>query len=149
VNVDKDQWWFPQEDDLAVVCSRTFESEGIFMWRLIPNPKRANDSRWVIFCDDEDHDHDENLLEVASLLEIEHQRPGLTNFLALPAKTQVFVDPGRRRADGQALVHGTVFLDGDEEAAEPNPGSYLMLLNEGAEACLQSLSADDDAPTHT
>jgi hypothetical protein len=146
IDAPSERWWFAREDHLAIVCARLFETEGaIFMRRLSPDPVRADDSRWVMFCDEEDHDHDdEGVLELASLLDVEHRLPGLANFFALPAKTDVLVQPGRRRDDGQSLVHGTIFLDGEVEAAVPNPGSYLLLLNEGVDAMLGKISSAGD-----
>jgi hypothetical protein len=111
---------FPHQQQRASACNQALTAN---RWLLTRSPATdEGDSGWFIGCFGEtDHGHHRpEVLHSGSLLRITQRLPFLTQFLALPAGSNVFVDGTGAR------IRPHIFADGDERPAQA--GSYLASL---------------------
>lgn len=121
-----DRLAFPSQSQLAIACDRVLSST---TWLLARSePRDAEDSGWTILCGDPGHDHEsETALHAGALVELSFRLPFVTQFLALPPRCDVLVQPGVARGDGVYRIRADVYFD--RAPLEPVPGSYLASLN--------------------
>lgn len=116
----EDEMDFPKQHQAAIICRRLLDGSAWLLSRETPDD--GEDSGWFFGCSEDDHDHDQvdNLARV-QLFAVTCQLRFITQFLALPPKTEVLVEgPGRIRA--------RIRFQGSDRPAEP--GSYLASLND-------------------
>lgn len=112
---------FPRQDQMAIACDEAHLADRWLLTR--DQPQDDGDSGWFIGCFKEpahNHERPEALLAPA-LIQLVERLPFVTQFLALPPGSQVFVDGTAER------IRPRVFMNG--QPLQPLAGSYLEALS--------------------